>query len=309
MTSQEQVLNDERYVPLYQHGFVGLLDTMGTDEEICQAARVSYGTGTKSVSDDRNLIRYLMRHWHTSPFEMAEAKFHLKLPIFVMRQLVRHRTANLNEYSARYSVLSDEFYVPEPDYMAAQSQTNKQGRGGQISDSDKSLVHDLMQESFDQSYHSYQLLLNENPETPCVVPESPTGEERFFSEDYPGLSRELARAVVPVSNYTECYWKCDLHNLFHFLRLRMDSHAQREIRDFATTMYELVKPKFPLSAEAFEDYRFNAKTLSRMDLLAIKDMLSGEFVPSAEHYGMGKREYTEFVDFFKPTDAHSQNRT
>ena len=297
MTSQELIKNDSRYVPLYTHGFVGLLDTMGSDEEICQAARVSYGTGTKSVSDDRNLIRYLMRHWHTSPFEMAEAKFHLKLPIFVMRQLVRHRTANLNEYSARYSVLSDEFYVPAPDYVAPQSTTNKQGRGGEISDAAKTHVIDVMEQSLQGSYSDYLMLLGESREA------------EVFGPDYPGLSRELARAVVPVANYTECYWKCDLHNLFHFLRLRMDSHAQREIRDFATTMYELVKPLFPLSAEAFEDYRFFAKTLSRMDLLALTDMLAGTFVPSAEYYGMGKREYTEFVDFFKPTDAHSQNRT
>ena len=297
MTSQEQVRNDSRYVPLYEHGFVGLLDTMGSDEDICQAARVSYGTGTKSVSDDRNLIRYLMRHRHTSPFEMAEAKFHLKLPIFVMRQLVRHRTANLNEYSARYSVLSDEFYIPAPDYVAPQSTTNKQGRGGEISDEAKEKVIDVMEQSIQTSYSDYLMLLGE------------TREADVFGPDYPGLSRELARAVVPVANYTECYWKCDLHNLFHFLGLRMDSHAQREIRDFATTMYELVKPIFPASAEAFEDYRFYSRTLSRMDLLAVKDMLAGEFVPSADYYGMSKREYTEFVDFFKPTDAHSQNRT
>lgn len=300
MTSQEQVQNDSRYTSLYEHGFVGLLDTMGSDEEICQAARVSYGTGTKSVSEDRTLIRYLMRHWHTSPFEMAEVKFHLKLPIFVMRQLVRHRTANLNEYSARYSVLSDEFYVPSPDYVAPQSTTNKQGRAGTISEQDKGAVIDIITDSVQQSYFDYLHLLNDDG--------FKNEHDSAFSEDYPGLSRELARVVVPVANYTECYWKCDLHNLFHFLRLRMDSHAQQEIRDFATAMYNLVKDKFPASAEAFEDYRFYAKTLSRMDLLAVKDMLAGVFVPSAEYYGMGKREYTEFVDLFGPNDSHSRNR-
>lgn len=296
MTKQELILNDERYVPLHDHGFVGLIDTMGSDEEICEAARVSYGTGTKSVSDDRNLLRYLMRHWHTSPFEMAEAKFHLKLPIFVMRQLVRHRTANLNEYSARYSVLSDEFYIPEPELLAAQSQTNKQGRDGEIAEYDKQAIITLMEDSCAGSYSDYRVLLGEE------------NEDGLMSPLYTGLSRELARIVVPVANYTECYWKCDLHNLFHFLRLRMDSHAQKEIRDFATTMYELVKSKFPMSCEAFEDYRFYAKTLSRMDLLALTDMLAGTFVPDPVFYGMSKREYSEFVDSFKPNEDHSRNR-
>lgn len=294
MTKQEQVLNDSRYTPIYEHGFVGLIETMGSDQAICDAARVSYGTGTKSVSDDRNLIRYLMRHWHTSPFEMGEVKVHLKMPIFVMRQWVRHRTASLNEYSARYSVLSNEFYVPSPDYIAPQSTANKQGRAGEIQDSDKNNVQFLMQDSIERSYHDYELLLADgNSDVP-------------FSEGFPGVSRELARIVVPVANYTECYWKCDLHNFFHFSRLRMDSHAQREIRDYAVAMYELVKPHFPLAAEAFEDYRFNAKTLSRMDLAAIRDMLNGTFVANHEHYGMSKREYTEFVDFFGTSEEHSR---
>lgn len=300
MTPQAQVINDSKYTPVHEHGFVGLVDSMGDDEAICEAARTSYGKGTKSVSDDRNLIRYLMRQWHTSPFEMAEVKFHIKLPIFVMRQLVRHRTANLNEYSARYSVLSDEFYIPAMDYIEAQSRTNKQGRGGAISDKDKALIQNLMEDNFNQSYHLYESLLNDDPEHPCVLP-----DDQFFSEDFPGMTRELARGVISVNNYTECYWKCDLHNLFHFLRLRLDHHAQREIRDFAQAMYDHVKKLFPLCCEAFEDYRLHAKVLSRMDLLALRDMLAGVFVPDAKHYGMGKREYTEFVDLFRPNERHS----
>jgi thymidylate synthase (FAD) len=304
MTPQDQVVNDDRYTPLYEHGFVGLIETMGSDEAICQAARVSYGTGTKSVSDDRNLIRYLKRHKHTSPFEMAEVKLHLKMPIFVMRQWIRHRTANVNEYSARYSELSNEFYIPAADYIAPQSTTNNQGRAGSLSENDKNLSRELMRESIESSYFTYEMLLNNHPDTPCVVPKGPQGE-RFFDEDFPGISRELARIPVPVANYTECYWKIDLHNLFHFLALRMDAHAQQEIRDYAQAVYELVKEHFPLSCEAFEDYQFNAKTLSRMDLLALIDMLQGNFVARADHYGMSKREYTEFVDFFKPSAVHS----
>ena len=297
MTPQEQVINDERYIPLYDHGFVGLIETMGSDEGICQAARVSYGTGTKSVSDDRNLIRYLKRHRHTSPFEMAEVKLHIKMPIFVMRQWIRHRTANVNEYSARYSELSSEFYVPTPDYIAPQSTTNKQGRAGTISDEDKQTVISVMNDSISSSYYEYERLLGKH--TDDHLPK--------FSDEFEGISRELSRIVVPVANYTECYWKIDLHNLFHFLSLRMDSHAQQEIQDYANAVYKLVKKHFPLSCEAFEDYQFNAKTLSRMDIMALRDMLEGVFVADANHYGMSKREYTEFVDSFRPNASHSQN--
>jgi thymidylate synthase (FAD) len=295
MTKQELVLDNPNYKAIHNHGFVGILETMGSDADIADAARVSYGKGTKSVSDDRNLLRYLMRHKHTSPFEMAEVKFHLKVPIFIMRQLVRHRTANLNEYSGRYSEMSDEFYLPEFDYIAPQSTTNKQGRAGTVEDRDKFIVQDEMQRAYDESYHRYQTLLGEE------------GQDRF-SDDFEGISRELARGVLSVANYTECYWKIDLHNFFHFCRLRLDSHAQREIRDFAQAMYDFAKPYFPLSMEAFEDYVLNSRTLSRMDITALQDMLSGEFVEDAAHYGMSKREYTEFVDFFKPSALHSYKR-
>lgn len=301
MTKQEQILNDPNYKPIHNHGFVGLIDTMGSDEEIAQAARVSYG-GNKEIrttSDTRNLLRYMMRQAHTSPFEMAEVKFHLKLPIFVMRQLIRHRTANVNEYSGRYSEMSDEFYVPDFDYMEAQSKTNKQGRAGIINEEDKKVIKDLLEENNDTCYTNYQELLNEEVDGPLMR------KELVLSEDYPGLAKELSRMVLPVANYTECYWKIDLHNFFHFLRLRLDSHAQREIRDFAQAMYDFTKPYFPLSMEAFEDYVLYSRTLSRMDILAIRDMLDGKFVPDPTYYGMSKREYTEFIDFFSPKALHS----
>jgi thymidylate synthase (FAD) len=274
-------------VPLYEHGFVGLLDTMGDDHDIASAARISYGAGTKSVSDDRNLLRYLVRHKHTSPLEMAEVKFHLKLPIVVMRQLVRHRTANLNEASGRYSEMSDEFYIPTDDYLAPQSTTNKQGRAGSFSAEIRTEIRSLIQSIVDIAYGGYKMLLGDAP-----------SRLKDLDEEYPGLSRELSRIVLPVSNYTECYWKCDLHNFFNFCRLRMDSHAQQEIRDFATAMYNLAKPYFPLAAEAFEDYIFNSITLSRMDIAALKDMLQNKFDPNSNTYGMSKREMTEFIGFW-----------
>ena len=296
MTNQKEVLQDSRYVTLYEHGFVGLLDTMGSDGDICQAARVSYGAGTKSVSDNRGLIRYLVRHKHTSPLEMAEVKFHIKLPIFVMRQLIRHRTANLNEYSARYSILSNEFYIPDNDAIAPQSSNNKQGRAGDLTDGLKQEVKNLMYKAMESAHGAYQTLLGETP----MSTDSSVGM-------FEGIARELARIVIPVSVYTECYWKCDLHNFFHFARLRMDSHAQKEIRDYANVMYNLVKPYFPFAAEAFEDYILNSRTLSRMDILVLQDMLAGKFVSDPDHYGMSKREYKELVELFVPTEEHSRN--
>lgn len=283
MTTWDQVKDDPRFVRIHDHGFVGLIDTMGSDEDICRAARLSYGAGTKSVSDDRALIRYLIRHKHTSPCEMAEVKFHLKLPIFVMRQLVRHRTSSTNEYSARYSVLSDEFYLPSSEYLQPQSQTNKQGRTGELSDTDKQYILQDMANAYDYCTRMYNWMLG-------------TEKGIEYSDDYPGLSRELARIVMPVANYTEVYWKCDLHNFFHFCKLRRDSHAQLEIQDFANAMYNLVVPKFPLACEAFEDYSMQAVTLSRMDQAAIRDVIAGKFVDDNEFYGMSKREFREFKD-------------
>jgi thymidylate synthase (FAD) len=301
MTKQDQIKNDNRYIPVHEFGFVGLIETMGSDQSICDAARVSYGAGTKSVSDDRNLIRYLMRHKHTSPFEMAEVKFHIKMPIMVMRQLIRHRTANVNEYSGRYSEMSDEFYIPADDYIEAQSKTNKQGREGVITQKDKGIVRLLFQKAYNHVHKIYKRLLGEDNGYFEGVP--------FFDEEFPGIARELARLPLSVANYTECYWKIDLHNFFHMARLRLDKHAQREIRDFAQAMYDLAKPHFPMAFDAFDDYVRFARTLSRMDIVAVRDMLAGTFVPDPNHYGMSKREYTELIEFFGPNEDGSWQRS
>jgi thymidylate synthase (FAD) len=251
-------------------------------------------TGLLMVRGDETKFGFVCGN--TSPFEMAEVKLHLKMPIFIMRQWVRHRTASLNEYSARYSELSEEFYVPSPEYIAPQSTTNNQGRAGEVDVDTKKMVIKKITGSIQNSYNEYEKLLGKD-----------NGGAFNFPTDFGGISRELARIVVPVANYTECFWKIDLHNLFHFLALRMDAHAQQEIRDYANAVYELVKQHFPHACEAFEDYQFQAKTLSRMDLVAVKDMLEGTFVSNHLHYGMSKREYTELVDLFKPSAAHSQN--
>jgi len=284
---------------IHKHGFVRLIDVMGDDSSIADAARVSYGTGTRSVSDNRNLIRYLVRHKHTSPLEMVEVKFHLRLPIFVMRQLVRHRTASLNEYSGRYSIMSDDCYVPDLDYIQPQSQTNKQGRGDDgLSDRWKARYQETINDIRYKCLVAYRFLI---------------GNE---SIEHGGLTRELARTVLPVSNYTECYWKMDLHNFFHFCRLRMDDHAQQEIQDYAKAMYEMVKPEVPIAAEAFEDYSLYSISLSRMELSALQYMF--EHFPLEQHssgfcqsitsyltrlkkaedvdFGMGKREWKELEE-------------
>ena len=273
---------------IHQLGFVKLLDVMGDDEEVENSARISYGEGTRKVNQTRNLIRYLMRHKHTSPFEMCEVKFHLKLPIFVMRQLVRHRTANLNEYSGRYSVMSNEFYLPEGDYLAKQSTTNSQGRGEVLEQ--QGLLQFEFNRIYDGASMAYQVLLEHD------------------------LSREVARALLPVANYTECIWKIDLHNFFHFVKLRSDSHAQREIRDYADAMYELVKPNFPLCCEAFEDYVQGATTFSKQEMGVIRELLeyadtkaalAGMSVKGAGvlESKLGKRESKEFLEKLKQGDA------
>ena len=253
---------------IHQLGFVKLLDVMGDDEEVENSARISYGEGTRKVNQTRNLIRYLIRHKHTSPFEMCEVKFHLKLPIFVMRQLVRHRTANLNEYSGRYSVMSNEYYLPEADYLQKQSTTNKQGRGEKHSST--GLLHYEFNRIYDNAHIAYENLLEED------------------------IARELARAVLPVANYTECIWKIDLHNFFHFVKLRSDSHAQKEIRDYADAMYELVKPNFPICCEAFEDYMMGAVTFSRKEMEVIKYELADR--KAFDLSELSKRERTEFLE-------------
>ena len=268
---------------VHQLGFVKLLDVMGSDEEVENAARISYGKGTRKVSQTRNLIRYLIRHKHTSPLEMCEVKFHIKLPIFIMRQLVRHRMANLNEYSGRYSIMSDEFYLPEADYLQKQSTTNNQGREEVIPN--KGLLQFEFNRIYDGAQIAYENLLNHE------------------------LTKELARAVLPVANYTECIWKIDLHNFFHFVKLRADKHAQREIQDYANAMYELVKPKFPLCCEAFEDYNRDAVTFSKQEMDVIRELLEYTDTKAAlagmsikagtlEHK-LGKRERIEFLEKLK----------
>ncbi len=289
---------------IHRYGFVRLVDIMGSDGDIADAARVSYGKGTRAVSDNRNLIRYLVRHKHTSPLEMASVKFHLKLPIFVMRQLVRHRTAKLNEYSGRYSVMSDDCYIPEQEYIQPQSQTNKQGRDGELPDNWKKKYKTIISDITTKSKIAYKLLVGDG----------------LMGVD--GLSRELARTVLPVSNYTECYWKIDLHNFFHFCRLRMDSHAQQEIQDYAKPMYEMVKPHFPIATEAFEDYSLGSISLSRMEKNVLQYIFntfpemqqwSGydgycnsvinymDMISKSEDldFGLGKREWTELKEKFK----------
>jgi len=260
MTTLKEIdIEDERYVQVLDKGFVGLIDYMGSDDAVVQAARVSYGTGTKKVQEDRGLIRYLMRHEHTTPFEMCEVKFHIRLPIFVMRQLIRHRTAQVNEYSGRYSVMSDDFYIPELDNIKKQSKTNKQGRDEDFSDEDKARTQIWMENVHNRADYVYH---------------------KFIEDD---MARETARAILPVSNYTEAYWKCNIKNFLHMAWLRMDAHAQWEIQEFARAMYGLVQPLFPAVCEAFEDYKLNAVRLSRMEAELTK-VIFGDYMENWDDY-------------------------
>jgi len=257
------------------HGFVRLIDYMGGDDAIIQAARVSYGKGTKKVTEDRGLIRYLMRHRHTTPFEMVEFKFHVKLPIFVARQWIRHRSANVNEYSGRYSVMKEEFFVPESGDIRFQSSVNKQGRSEEeVPVELKRKFVDFLNNLHKSSYEAYQEFVEA------------------------GLARELARIALPLSLYTEWYWKIDLHNLFHFLALRMDDHAQKEIRDYAVKMADMVKAVCPMAYEAFMDYRVNAAYFSGPELAIANDRLAGWDITEEQlrERGLSKREASEFLD-------------
>lgn len=277
---------------VHEHGFVRLVEVMGSDNSIEDAARVSYGSGTRKTSETRGLLRYLMRHHHTTPFEMAVVRFHIKLPIFVMRQHIRHRTASVNEYSGRYSEMSNEFYVPDFDHIAPQSTTNKQGRSGKMEDHVKHGVQQLMTRNNREVFEQYKHLLDE--------------------KTY-GLSRELARTILPVSNYTECYWQINLHNFFHYLKLRTDSHAQQEIQDFANAMYRLAKPHFPLSFEAWEDYSRDSKVLSKMEQTLLIELIKPVseiyveaglldrdemFKRHGERLNMSKREWDDFFNWY-----------
>jgi thymidylate synthase (FAD) len=269
-------------LPVLDHGFVRVIDYMGDDAAIVQAARVSYGRGTKRVQEDAGLIRYLMRHRHSTPFEMCEIKYHVKLPIFVARQWIRHRTANVNEYSARYSILDREFYIPEPRHLAAQSTVNRQGRGEILTGDDAARVLDILRDDAMRTYDHYAEMLNEDE----------TGAAR--DPDRPGLARELARMNLTLNTYTQWYWKTDLHNLLHFLSLRAEAHAQYEIRVYADEMLRTVEAWVPLACQAFRDYRLGAATLSAQMLDVVKRMLGGQTVTQPDS-GLSKREWVELM--------------
>ena len=269
-------------LPVLDHGFVRVVDYMGDEAAIVQAARVSYGRGTRKVSEDRGLINYLMRHRHTTPFEMCEIKYHVKLPIFVARQWIRHRTANVNEYSARYSILDKEFYIPDPEHLAVQTTTNRQGRGAALAGEAAQSVLDLLRRDAENAYAGYSELLNEDASG------APLDRAR------PGLARELARINLSLGFYTQWYWKTDLHNLMHFLSLRADPHAQYEIRAYAEVMLETLARWVPMAHAAFLEYRVNAATISATGLEVIRRMLAGEQVdqPSSD---LSPREWRELM--------------
>jgi len=275
-------------LPVLDHGFVRVIDYMGDDAAIVQAARVSYGRGTRRVSEDAGLIRYLMRHRHSTPFEMCEIKYHVKLPIFVARQWIRHRTANVNEYSARYSILDREFYIPAPEHLAAQSSVNRQGRGAVLVGDEAARVLDLLRDDAARCYDHYADMLNETD----------AGEVRAPSRQ--GLARELARMNLTLNTYTQWYWKTDLHNLLHFLSLRADAHAQYEIRAYAEEMLRTVDAWVPLACQAFRDYRLGAVTLSAQMLTVVRRMIGGETITQPDS-GLNRREWVELMAALGPT--------
>ncbi len=281
------------------HGFVRVVDYMGDDSAIVQAARVSYGKGTKQLNEDKGLINYLLRHSHTTPFEMCEIKFHIKMPIFVARQWIRHRTANVNEYSARYSILDREFYVPAVENLTPQSQTNKQGRANEsLSQEELNRVMEILKGDSAQCYSHYMEMLNipdnavDSSHTSHVGVSESTLQVR--DENRLGIARELARINLNLSFYTQMYWKIDLHNLMHFLRLRADSHAQYEIRVYAEKMLDILKLWLPYTYEAFCNYQLNAVKISAQGKEVVKRMISGEKVMQSDS-GMSKREWEELM--------------
>ena len=272
------------------HGFVRVVDYMGDDAAIVQAARVSYGRGTRSVNNDRGLIRYLMRHRHTTPLEMCELKLHVKLPIFVARQWIRHRTANVNEYSARYSILDREVYLPDPAHVAVQSDTNRQGRGDALTAEQAATVLDLLRRDAAQTYDTYERLINDAGDGTPVDPVAPQ------------IARELARVNLTLNTYTQWYWKIDLHNLLHFLSLRIDPHAQYEIRVYAEAMAALVRAWVPLAWEAFEDYRLGGAFLSREEMSIVRAALAGGDLDAlVGDSGLSGRERRELLDKLRGT--------
>ncbi len=282
-TELEKILYEA--IPILDHGFIRVVDYMGDDSSIVQAARVSYGKGTKKVSTDEGLIRYLLRHWHSTPFEMCEIKYHVKLPIFIARQWIRHRTANVNEYSARYSILDKEFYIPEPDKLAAQAVNNRQGRGDILQGDQAQEVLDILKNDSVRTYENYEKMLNERYDGSVI------------DENKNGLARELARMNLTLNSYTQWYWKTDLLNLMNFLFLRADIHAQYEIRVYADAMIDTLKKWVPITHSAFLDYRVGAVHVSAKGKKVIQQMAKGEKV-SHESSGLSKREWNELMTSF-----------
>ena len=276
-------------VPVLDHGFIRVVDYMGNDSSIVQSARVSYGKGTKKVSTDSGLIKYLMRHWHSTPFEMCEIKYHVKLPIFIARQWIRHRTANVNEYSARYSILDKEFYLPTSENLAAQSKSNRQGRGDIIDGDQAKEVLAILKNDAEKTYNNYEVMLNERFDGSTI------------NENKKGLARELARMNLTLNTYTQWYWKTDLLNLMNFLRLRADSHAQYEIRAYADAMLDTLKKWVPTTFEAFMDYRVGGTEVSAKGKLIIQKLIKGEKV-SLENSELSKREWNELMVNFDLKD-------
>ena len=276
-------------LPVLDHGFVRVVDYMGDDSSIVQSARVSYGKGTKKVSTDEGLIKYLMRHWHSTPFEMCEIKYHVKLPIFIARQWIRHRTANVNEYSARYSILDKEFYIPSREQLSAQSTSNRQGRGSLITGEQADEVLKILKDDATRTYDNYEKMLNERYDGTTI------------DDNKVGLARELARMNLTLNSYTQWYWKTDLLNLLNFLFLRADSHAQYEIRVYAETMLETVKKWVPITHSAFLNYRVGAVHVSAKGKKVIQQMVKGEKV-SHESSELSKREWNELMNSFNFKD-------
>ena len=276
-------------IPILDHGFIRVIDYMGDDSSIVQAARVSYGKGTKKVSMDEGLIRYLLRHWHSTPFEMCEIKYHVKLPIFIARQWIRHRTANVNEYSARYSILDKEFYIPTEDKLAAQSKSNRQGRGDILTGDQAQEVLNILKDDSTRTYQNYEKMLNERYDGSVI------------DENKDGLARELARMNLTLNSYTQWYWKTDLLNLMNFLFLRADIHAQYEIRVYAEAMIETLKKWVPITHSAFLDYRVGAAHVSSKGLQVIKSLLNGNEA-NFEKSGLSKREWNELMEVLEKKD-------
>ncbi len=276
-------------LPILDHGFIRVIDYMGNDNSIVQAARVSYGKGTKKVNTDSGLIKYLMRHWHSTPFEMCEIKYHAKLPIFIARQWIRHRTANVNEYSARYSILDKEFYLPSKENLAAQSTSNRQGRGDIINGGKAEKVLGLLKEDAERTYKNYEEMLNERYDGTVI------------DDNKVGLARELARMNLTLNTYTQWYWKTDLLNLMNFLRLRADHHAQYEIRAYADVMLDTLKRWVPITYDAFIDYRVGGTEVSSKGKEVLKKLINGHNI-NIDETDLSKREWNELMQAFNLKD-------